>query len=156
MRIVTLLLVLLVVAFSGKAQRTTRRNLKEMPKVDTIAVVKTDTLVNADVNVISISGYDKPLSSHRETFFVTNNSSATVISIGVTFDYRDSKNRQLHSVTTSVECDIPPGETRQLSIPSWDKQKSFYYYRSAKPRRQATPYSVSHTINHVVTSCPKH
>lgn len=156
MRIVISLLVLLVVAFAGEAQRTTRRNLKEIPEVDTVAVVKTDTLLNADVNVIILSGYDKPLSSHRETFFVTNNGSATVISIGVTFDYRDSKSRQLHSVTTSVDCEIPPGETRQLSIPSWDKQKSFYYYRSAKPRRQATPYSVSHTINHVITSCSKH
>lgn len=141
-------------AINIMAQRTTRRNLKEIPKVDTSTVLKTrtDTLKEIGTNEIIISGYDKPLSSHRETFFVTNNSNNTITALNITFDYRDRKNRQLHSVTTTIDCEIPSGTTRQLSISSWDKQKSFYYYLSAKPRRKATPFSVHHTINFVIGS----
>ena len=51
----------------------------------------------------------------------------------------------LHSASHNVGADIPAGETRQMSIPSWDKQFSFYYRRSTTSQRaeQATPYDVS-------------
>jgi len=51
----------------------------------------------------------------------------------------------LHSASHNVGADIPAGETRQMSIPSWDKQFNFYYRRSATSQRaeQATPYDVS-------------
>lgn len=153
MRLPLLTLILCVTTLSVMAQRTTRRNLKELPRIDTTSAtaITVDTLREIDANVVTISGYDKPLSSHHETFFATNNGNCTITAINITFDYRDRKNRQLHSVTTTIDCEIPAGQTRQITISSWDKQKSFYYYLSAKPRRKATPYSVRHTINFLLT-----
>ena len=154
MRLPLFINIICVITLCSSAQRTTRRNLKETPRIDTTSVTTTagDTLKEIDANVVTISGYDKPLSSHHETFFVTNNGTCTITAINITFDYRDRKNRQLHSVTTTIDCEIPAGQTRQISIPSWDKQKSFYYYLSTKPRRKATPFSVRHTINFVIAS----
>lgn len=154
MRFLLGILIILTTTLVCDAQCTTRKGLK--PKkvivVDSTASVVVDTLKNADTHIVEISGYDKPLSSHHETFFATNKSKATIKSIGITFNYFDRKNRQLHSAKVTIDCSIPPGETRLLSIKSWDKQNSFYYYRSAKPRRQATPYSVTHSIYFVVTT----
>lgn len=150
MRIIVIILTLLAIGFTAEAQRTIRKGLKEIPRTDSSAIVLCDTLKNASATVVEISGYDKPLSSHLETFFATNKGDLTIKAINITLNYFDRKNRQLHSVTKTIDCSIPPGETRQISTSSWDKQKSFYYYRSAKPRRQATPYSVTHTINFIV------
>lgn len=154
MKILISILFLLATILCCEAQRTTRSGLKlkKIENVDSVAIIAIDTLKNSDTHIVEISGYDKPLSSHLETFFVTNNGNALITCIDITFNYFDRKNRQLHSATHTIDCRIPSGETRQLSISSWDKQKSFYYHRSAKPRRQATPYSVTHTINYVVTS----
>ena len=154
MRIILGILMLLIPTLYCNAQRTTRKGLKVKTVVttDSVSISKTDTLLNADTHIIAISGYDKPLSAHNETFFATNKGDKTIKAINITLNYFDRKKRQLHSATITVDCTIPPGETRLLSIKSWDKQKSFYYHLSAKPRRQATPYSVTHTINFVVTT----
>lgn len=149
MRLSIVILTLTIAVFNCIAQRTTRKNLKVKPVADTTIVCDTLTCPNTDIVVIS--GYDKPLSSRHETFFATNKGNTTITTINITFNYFDNQNRQLHSVTRDINCAIPPGETRQLSISSWDKQKSFYYYRSTKPRRQATPYSVTYAINYIIT-----
>ena len=150
MRYSIVILALTIAIFNCLAQRTTRKNLKLKEVADTTIVC--DTLRNTDTHIIEISGYDKPLNSNKETFFVSNRGEATIVSIGITLNYFDSQERQLHKTTKTIHCSIPPGETRLLSIPSWDKQNSFYYHRSAQPRRQATPYSVTHSIDFVVTS----
>ena len=150
MRLLVAISILVAVTLNSSAQRTTRKNLKLKEVADTTIVC--DTLRNTDTHIIEISGYDKPLNSNKETFFVSNRGEATIVSIGITLNYFDSQERQLHKTTKTINCSIPTGETRLLSIPSWDKQNSFYYHRSAQPRRQATPYSVTHSIDFVVTS----
>ena len=150
MRTLFVILTLMVLAFNCDAQRTTRKGLKL--KEERATTIEGDTVINPATDILKISGYDKPLYSTKETFFVTNNGDNTILGINITFNYFDKQNRQLHQVTKAVKCDIPPGETRQLSISSWDKQNSFYYINSAQPRRQATPYSVTHSIDFVVTS----
>lgn len=150
MRTLVVISILVAVALNCSAQRTTRKNLKLREVADTTVVC--DTIKDADTNVIEIAGYDKPLNSNKETFFATNRGKATIVSIGITFNYFDTQKRQLHKASKTINCSIPPGETRQLSISSWDKQKAFYYYRSPQPRRQATPYSVTYNINYIITT----
>lgn len=150
MRYSIIIIALIAIGFNCMAQRATRKNLKVKPTADTTIVCDTLTCPNTDIVVIS--GYDKPLYSTKETFFVTNNGKNTIVGINITFNYFDNQNRQLHQATNTVKCNIPPGETRHLSISSWDKQKAFYYYRSPQPRRQATPYKVNHNINYIVTN----
>ena len=150
MRTLFVILTLLMLAFNCDAQRTTRKNLKAKKMVETTVVC--DTITTAPDSVVAITGYDKPLNSTKETFFTTNKGERTIVGINITFNYFDNQNRQLHQVTNMVKCNIPPGETRQLSISSWDKQKAFYYYRSPQPHRQATPYSVTYNINYIITT----
>lgn len=132
------------------AQTTTRRGLKSNASKAS-ATEKTatpvDTIVNPEAHTVDINGYDKPLRSRRETFFVTNNSKKEVAAIAVTLTYSDKAGRQLHQQKKNVDVEIPAGETRQVSIPSWDKQQSFYYVRSTVPTRTDNVSSFDVTIN---------
>jgi len=135
----------IIIAMCVYSQRTTRKAL-EPKNNNTTAINK---IYHIDSLAIEICGYDKTLYSNWESFFVKNNTQDTITILNITFDYFDSHKRQLHSATVSVDCNIPPKQTRQLSIKSWDKQNSFFYYRSIKPNRTATSYHVSYKINYI-------
>lgn len=106
--------------------------------------VQADTLRAPDTDSILIAGYDKPLRSRFETFFITNHTPSRISSVIVSISYFDSSRRLLHKSTRTISLEIPSGETRQAKIRSWDYQNAFYYHLSPKPLRtaQATPYSV--------------
>lgn len=147
--IITILFVAL--ALMAVAQNTLRKGLQP----ETAAGQKsggsaaTDTVTEITDNLIDINGYDKPLRSRRETFFVTNNGDRPLAGIAFTLTYLDSKSRQLHKASHNVATDIPAGETRQIGIRSWDTQQAFYYTRSEVPVRasQATPFDVTITVD---------
>ena len=98
-------------------------------------------------------GYDKPLRSRYETFFVSNNTSASVAALSLTISYYNTAGELLHRTPRRVSVDIPAGETRQVSLRSWDKQFAFYYTRSTVPARTgtATPYEIAMTVDTVFT-----
>ena len=96
---------------------------------------------------IIFSGFDKPLDSTRETFFATNKTSRTILSITLRLQYTLTDGRHLHADTHTIPCEIPPGETMLLTIPSWDRQKSYYYASGNPPRRRiATPFLATATL----------
>lgn len=92
---------------------------------------------------IRFYGFDKTATSNVESFFITNFLDSTIARMTVEITYSDMQDRQLHKQSAEIECAIPSGETRRTDIKTWDTQKAFYYHRSAKPRRQATPFEVS-------------
>lgn len=94
-------------------------------------------------NQIRFYGYDKTVNSTKESFFVVNECDYTIENLTIEITYYDMQGRQLHQLTRDIEANIPPHQTRRKDISSWDTQKSFYFYQSAKPRRQATPFDVS-------------
>lgn len=111
-----------------------------------------DTIVPPDSTLV-FSGYDKPNSALRETFFVTNQlpDSVTVLELNVTLTYFDMQGRMLHRVTHNVKSVIPPGQTRNVSVPAWDRNRAFHYYKSTPPsRRPSTPFRVSSSLNYVI------
>ncbi len=136
--------------FAASAQRTIRKGLKASP--ETVSQNAPDTLRHDLSRRIKISGYDKPLRSALETMFVSNLTDSTMSWIQLELEYRDTHGRMLHSRTIGIDCDIPPEATRQISVRSWDRQQSFYYRRSAKPRRNAsaTQYDVACTVKGIV------
>lgn len=92
---------------------------------------------------LQFAGYDKTLRANRETLFITNGSqTAAVAGVFFTIEYLDTQGRQLHRRRVQRHVDLPPGETRRIDIPSWDRQCSFYYRRSTRPRTSAIPYDV--------------
>lgn len=133
------------------AQKTTRRNLKPIePAVVTAEVSSaTDTVASPEAHTVDLNGFDKPLRSKRETFFVTNNSARRVKAISVSLKYFDTDRNMLHARNEYIAIDIPTGETRQASLPSWDKQQSFYFRHSAVPARAtvATPFDVTAEVD---------
>lgn len=138
--IVTSLLVLAVTSVAAPDTRTTRKKLVKSEQE--VTVVADSATVSPDS--ITIADYDKPLRSNYETFFVTNRHSRTIVRITIDIDYIDMNGSQLHSRSVTVECEIPPGATRQLHTRAWDRQKAFYHHTTrSKPRSpHARPYKV--------------
>lgn len=149
--------VILVSAVSIMADNTLRGNkLKAMPEAlnpamaGKITPIVTDTLREPENTVISLSGYDKPLRTSRETFLVTNNGEKDMLSMAVTIDYMDMEGRQLHQRTDTIDARVPAGETRMLRLSTWDSQHSYYYHLGQKPRTSnVTPYRVKARVEFV-------
>lgn len=131
--------------------RTTRTGLVVAPSTAAPVAIG-DTVVATDSSLV-ITGYDKPLRSRKETLFITNNNLRHLLAVELTLRYVDMSGRQLHESTRWIPCDIPAGETRQLSFKSWDEQLSFYYYLSRPPRTESvTPYNVECTPVRLILS----
>lgn len=79
---------------------------------------------------VVFSGFDKNQSSAKESFFIINNTDRTLTGITLYIDYNTPDGRQLHKQFLKLSCSIPAGQTRKVDIPSWDTQRSFYYYKS--------------------------
>ena len=93
--------------------------------------------------LIRFYGFDKTITSSIESFFISNGLQDTLTGLEVEITYSDMKGRQLHKRSVHVDCDIPSGETKRIDIKSLDTQKSFYFHKSLRPKRQATPYDVT-------------
>ena len=91
---------------------------------------------------IRFYGFDKTVGSNTESFFISNGLKEALYGLEIRLTYTDMKGRQLHRRTVSIDTSIPAGETLRTDIKSWDTQKSFYYHKSIKPKRQATPFDV--------------
>lgn len=138
------------------AQKTTRKGLSNSGRTSTNIVVQEDavcqdTITEKTADYLSIKGYDKPLRSSRESFFVVNTAGDSIDAFVVTITYFDTQGRMLHRRTQHINTLVPAGETRQISIRSWDTQKAFYYLRSSSSARaqQATPYDVDLSVDSI-------
>lgn len=122
----------------GKPSRVQKK-----PKVEQTAVAQLDTVVKPDS--VRISGFEKQLRATRETMFVTNRTQRPLEWLEIEVSYLDMKGRMLHKATHSLTVDIPPGESRLIDIPTFDRQNLFYYHRTGVSRRalQATPFKVA-------------
>ena len=147
---------ILVASFASARQNTTRRlHVAAAPQsvAENASTAYTDTIVSPEAHSVDIIGYDKPLRSRREVFFVTNNVTDTVAAIAYTIKYYDTQRRMLHSASEKAYVEIPPKETRQVNKKSWDPQFNFYFIRSAVPQRaeKVTPYEVTITVDTIFT-----
>lgn len=110
-----------------------------------------------DSGMIVAAGFEKVLRSSRESVFITNNTSRPLEALKLDITYKDMRGRMLHRNAMWVEAEIPAGETRMVSFPSFDRQNLFYYHLSPLPSRasRATPFTVGievALITHPVSS----
>lgn len=143
-------LLLIFTLFLTAYSRTLPR-LKRTPQP--VAIEAFDTIADPRPDAVRFSGYEKANTSNRETFFATNNldGDSTITAIELTITYFDSAGRQLHERTELIKCLIPPGETRAMSLRSWDTNHAFHYYLSTPPRtRRSSPFSVRSTLRRLV------
>lgn len=103
-----------------------------------------DTIRPVSPEAVRLSGYDKPLASRTESLFVSNSLDREITEIELRLTYTDMRGRMLHEAVRTIRAIIPPGATRRVEFPSWDRQQSFYYHRGRKPRvADVTPYDLS-------------
>lgn len=136
------IITLLLIACMPANARKTRLTVKPAP-ADTLLINSTRHML-ADTQAIRLHGYDKTRDAFKESLFVTNNSEEHLIKLTIQINYQDMNDTELHSATHTLPCDIPPGATRRLNFPSWDKQQVFHYHKSKAPlRTPSTPYKIT-------------
>ena len=139
---------------SSQRRRTTASRLKELPTKVLGPGASLDTIA-CNPGDLTFSGYDKRLWSSRESMFVTNHTSSTIVEIVFHIEYFDMQGRRLHSQRCTSEVGIlTPGNTVYFTIPTWDKQRSFYFHGSQKPRVSGVPYSVKIDADSIITLRP--
>lgn len=142
--LITLVAVVAVVA--SARTRTTQKQLKNNSQiVEQIpdASVPDSLLRDLEPNAVTLKGYSKKASDSRESFFVTNNTKHRISHIRLLMRYSQMNGEMLHERTATVEVDLKPGETRLVTIKTFDVQRLFYYYAGPKPRKSATPFKVA-------------
>lgn len=96
---------------------------------------------------IYFSGFDKPATSRKESFLITNESSRTIVGLNLRISYFDLQGRMLHARDITIEdITVPPGETRQKTIKSFDESGTLYHVNSKHPKSGAQPFTVSISI----------
>ena len=125
-------------------KKTDKDIAAENPEQHQSISIAADSIIFCDSIRPSIRfyGFDKTAGSNTESFFISNGLKKALCRLEIQITYTDMKGRQLHKRTVSIDTAIPSGETLRTDIKSWDIQKSFYYHKSARPKRQATPFDV--------------
>ena len=148
----TLLFVAGILLFAGTLDadgrtRTTRKNLRsvEVP----VAVMESedgllpDSLLQVDPNAVTLKGYSKRASDSKESFFITNNTQHRMSAVRLLLRYTTMQGEMLTQRAVTVSVSLQPGETKLVSIKSFDVQRLFYYYEGPQPRKAATPFKVA-------------
>ena len=148
----SLLLVLLCVSTLelDARTRTTRKNLRsnQVP----VAVIEAsddllpDSLAAVDPNAVTLKGFNKRASESKESFFITNNTSHRMSAVRLLLRYTTMNGELLTQRSVTVPVSLKPGETKLVSVKSFDVQRLFYYYAGPQPRKQATPFKVAYRL----------
>ena len=127
--------------------RTTRKNLKST-EVPVMALEPNDSLLpdslaQLDPNAVTLKGFAKRASDSKESFFITNNTNHRMSAVRLLLRYTTMQGEMLTQRTVNVPVNLKPGETKLVSVKSFDVQRLFYYYAGPQPRKQATPFKVA-------------
>lgn len=127
--------------------RTTRKNLQSL-EVPVVALESTDallpdSLMEVDPDAVTLKGFSKRASDSKESFFITNNTNHRMSAVRLLLRYTTMQGEMLTQRTVTVPVSLKPGETKLVSIKSFDVQRLFYFYAGPQPRKQATPFKVA-------------
>lgn len=141
-------ILLLCISTLDARTRTTRKNLQslEVP----VAVMESgdgllpDSLdMGVDPDAVTLKGFNKRASDSKESFFITNNTKHRMSAVRLLLRYSTMNGEMLTQQAVTVPVSLKPGETKLVSVKSFDIQRLFYYYAGPKPRKQATPFKVA-------------
>lgn len=131
----------------GEVKKTTRTGLPLLRRVELLEKISSDSAaVLPYSDSIRIYGYEKKLSDAYEHFYVANKTPFHLSRIVLCFTYKMPSGELLHEETYDVACDIPSGATRHLSVRSFDRRHALFYYKSPRPKRSGTPFTLSYRI----------
>lgn len=149
-RLIYIILMLAVVTVAvGRKVKVPSAQTRQVPPAVRVATFTVDSASNEDgitLNDVTFSRFDKPYDSTHESFLCLNSSNRRLVGMSVRIDYMLTDGTRIHSRTVKLDCDIPAGETRLVTTPSFDRQQSYRYVGSrVPPRRGATPFDVRMT-----------
>ena len=141
------MLLLLCVNTLDARTRTTRKNLQSL-EVPVMTLESTDgllpdSLAEIDPNAVTLKGYSKRASDSKESFFITNNTKHRMSAVRLLLRYTTMRGEMLTQRAVTVPVNLKPGESKLVSVKSFDVQRLFYYYAGPKPRKAATPFQVA-------------
>lgn len=136
------------------AQYTTRPDLQPQPAVTSPAAAAdtavADTLRGEQAQaIVTVTGYEKPLRSTKETVLIRLSDDAPVLSaVVLDIEYRDMSGNALHRRSVTLPISQEAGQTRMHVFRSWDVNRVFYYHLNRPPRTtaQGTPYKIAMTV----------
>ncbi len=122
-----------------------------IPDVNLPTPMKVDTLLTPAIPftpmVVGLYGYAKRLNDTKESFVLRNETHNYRISrIVLKLIYTTSSGEPLHNREETIECDLMPGESRILTIKSFDVSKMYYYYTMPPKRASGTPYRIKYDL----------
>ena len=145
--LLALILILLCINTLDARTKTTRKNLQslEVPVATLEASddLMPDSLIQLDPNAVTLKGFSKRASDSKESFFITNNTRQRMSAVRLLLRYTTMNGEMLTQRTVTVPVDLKPGETKLVSVKSFDIQRLFYFYAGPKPRKSATPFKVA-------------
>lgn len=105
--------------------------------------IEADSIVLEECRgLLEFSGFDKPYNSRKETFLITNSTGRYIAGVKVKIEYHDLQERMINAREETIVRNIPPGETRMVSLKAFDPQSTLYYHRSRAPRYGGQPFTV--------------
>ena len=145
--LLSLSLILLCISTVDARTRTTRSNLQSL-EVPVAALVADDSLLpdslaTLDADAVSLKGFSKRASDTKESFFITNNTASRMSAVRLLLRYTTMDGEMLTQRIVNIPVKLKPGETKLVSVKSFDVQRLFYFYAGPKPRKQATPFKVA-------------
>lgn len=145
--------VAVTVAFTctyAAGQSTRRKNLRAhhetAQKHTSTNDVDTITDVDSIAAIAKLYSFQKTVASRVESIMISNLSdSDTIIAVEVDLNYRNTAGEQLNRRTATFTAEVPPGETRHATVPSWDRQQLFYFVETppARPTQRTAPFTVT-------------
>ncbi len=143
-QLIVILAAIMLVLSAGARTRTTQQSLKnQSAPVEMLPADESDTTAGINPGDVTLRGYSKRASDAKESFFITNNTRRRISAVTLMLRYSTLTGDMLHERKVTITVLLRPGESRLVSIKSWDVQRLFYYYAGPKPRKSATPYKVA-------------
>lgn len=143
---------MMMVMFPVVAQKTTRGKLRLRDDIRIEGHANINDTIVPNKGEVGLYGYEKAQQSVKESFFVTNHTDRTIISLAFSISYYNERGEMLHSRTETVRCDIPSAETRKIEIKTWDSQKLWYYIGShARHNDFSNPYDIRFQIKYIIS-----
>ena len=144
-------ILLLVLAFTSVARtRTTQRQFHSaaamVQTIDATEVDSVDLAAGVNPDGIVMKGFSKRASDSKESFFLTSRLAHRISSVRLLMRYMTMDGEIIHERRMVVPVDLKPGETRLVSVKTFDVQHLFYYYGGNKPRKSATPFKVAYRL----------
>ncbi len=99
-----------------------------------------------DQAAITIRGFAKRAGDTKESFMVTNNTHHPISAVRLLLRYSSTGGAIIHERKVTLPVTLKPGGTQMVDVRSFDIQRLYYYHAGPKPRKQATPFTVSYWL----------